>query len=117
MEARTVWTESSGMREKEREGERERRAGAREQDAERQNLLDAAVHLSRAAATAPTHSPPLHTQSRHALPLTAMSNRLITYLLRSSQQCIKTRCFVQLLPSSCTLGTNASCLTAWLFIS
>ncbi len=45
------------------------------------------------------------THSRHALTLTAMSNRLIIYLLRSSQQCIKTRCFLQLLQFSCTLGT------------
>lgn len=90
------------------EWEREReRAGVREQDAERQNLLDAAVHLSRAAATVPTHtSSSTHTHSRHALPLTAMSNTLIIYLLRSSQQCIKTRCFLQLLQFSCTLGTS-----------
>ncbi len=46
-----------------------------------------------------------HAHSRHALTLTAMSNRLIIYLLRSSQQCIKTRCFLQLLQFSCTLGT------------
>lgn len=35
------------------EREREKRAGAGERDAERQNLLDAAVHLSRSAATPP----------------------------------------------------------------
>lgn len=106
--------------EREREGERETEASRRKRTGcrETEPAGCCSAFKSRCGYSPHPHPPPhTHTHSRHALPLTAMSNRLITYLLRSSQQCIKTRCFLQLLPSSCTLGTNVSCLTTWLFIS
>lgn len=104
-DTRTLWMESRGMRarKREREASRRKRTGCRETEP----AGCCSAFKSCCSYCLHPHPPP-HTHSRHALLLTAMSNRLITYLLRSSQQCIKTRCFLQLLPSSCTLGNMCS---------
>lgn len=101
------------------EWEREReRAGVREQDAERQNLLDAAVHLSRAAATVPTHtssSTHTHTADTHCLSQQCRIHWLYIYYALASSV-LRPDASYNYCNSLAPWGL-ASCLAAWLIIS
>lgn len=102
----------------ESEKERERRAGAREQDAERQNLLDAAVHLSRAAATASTHTPlHTHTADTHCFSQQCRTDWLHIYYALASSALRPDAFFFTIIAILLHLGEHVLWLKSGLFIS